>query len=87
MGGYGSDYSANFIKMLGVFEVLGGIGLVLPRLTGILPWLTPLAAVGLAIIMLGAVNTRYKRGENQFVIGTAVFFLLCIFVAYGRFFL
>ena len=87
MGGYGSDYSAGFIKMLGSFEVLGAIGLILPWLTGILPWLTPLAAVGLAIIMLGAINARYKRGETQFAIGTVVFFLMCAFVAYGRYFL
>ncbi|MCA9929089.1 MAG: DoxX family protein, partial [Anaerolineales bacterium] len=63
------------------------IGLILPWLTGILPWLTPLAAVGLAIIMLGATNARLKRGETQFAIGTVVFFLMCAFVAYGRYFL
>lgn len=87
MGGYALDYSANFIRMLGVFEVLGGLGLILPWLTGILPWLTPLAAAGLAIIMLGAVNARYKRGEMQMIGGVVVFFLLCVFVVYGRYFL
>lgn len=87
MGSYGLDYSANFLKMLGVLEVLGGIGLILPWLTGILPWLTALAAVGLAVIMLGAINVRYQKGETQLIGGTAVFFLLCAFVAYGRFFL
>jgi len=87
MGGYVLDYSARFLKMLGSFEVLGAIGLILPWLTGVLPWLTPLAAVGLAVIMLGAINVRYKRGETQFAGGTVVFFLLCVFVAYGRFFL
>ena len=87
MGGYGSDYSAGFLKMLGSFEALGAIGLILPWLTGILPWLTPLAAAGLAIIMLGAIYTRYKRDETQFAIGTTIFFLMCLFVAYGRYFL
>jgi len=87
MGGYALDYSARFLKMLGLLEVLGGIGLILPWLTGILPWLTPLAAAGLAVIMLGAIYVRYKKGETQYVIGTAIFFLMCIFVVYGRYFL
>ena len=87
MGGYGSDYSASFLKMIGSFEALGAIGLILPWLTDILPWLTPLAAVGLAVIMIGATNERYKKGESQMAIGTIVFFLMCVFVAYGRFFL
>ena len=87
MGGYGSDYSAGFLNLLGLLEVLGAIGLILPWLTGILPWLTPLAAAGLAAIMLGAIYVRYKRGETQLAVGTTVFFLMCVFVAYGRFFL
>ena len=82
---YAEDYSANFLKMLGLFELLGGIGLILPWLTGILPWLTPLAAAGLAVIMVGATYTRIRRGENQMAVGTVVFFLLLVFVAYGRY--
>ena len=83
--GYATDYSAQFLRMLGILEVLGGIGVVLPHLTGILPWLTPAAAVGLAIIMLGATNVRLKRGEPQMAVGTVIFFLMAAFVAYGRF--
>lgn len=82
---YAEDFSPNFLKMLGLFELLGGIGLILPWLTGFLPWLTPLAAVGLAIIMIGATYTRFRRGENQMAVGTIVFLLLLIFIAYGRF--
>jgi hypothetical protein len=52
-----------------------------------LPWLTPLAAAGLAVLMLGAVYVRFKRGETQMAVGTFVFFLMCVFVAYGRYFL
>ena len=85
MGTYGKDYSANFIKILGAFEVLGAIGVVLPWLTGILPWLISFAAVGLGIIMLGATNVRYQKGETQLAVSTAVFFLMCAFVAYGRY--
>jgi uncharacterized membrane protein YphA (DoxX/SURF4 family) len=85
--GYAADYSPGFLKTLGGLEVLGGIGVVLPWLTGILPWLTPLAAAGLAIIMIGATYVRFKRGETSMAVGTIVFFLMAVFVAYGRSFL
>ena len=85
--GYAADYSPGFLKTLGVLEVLGGVGVVLPWLTGILPWLTPLAAAGLAIIMIGATYVRFKRGETSMAVGTIVFFLMAAFVAYGRSFL
>lgn len=84
---YAEDFSPGFLRTLGLLEVLGGIGVILPELTGILPWLTPLAAVGLALIMIGATYTRLRRGENQEAVGTIVFFLMAAFVAYGRFFL
>ena len=85
MGGYAKKYSANVLKLLGAVEVLGAIGLILPWLTGILPWLTPLAATGLALVMVGATYVRLTRKENQLAIGTIVFFLMSLFVAYGRF--
>jgi uncharacterized membrane protein YphA (DoxX/SURF4 family) len=82
---YAADFSPRFLKALGLLEILGAIGLILPELTGIMPWLTPLAAVGLAVIMVGATYVRWRRGENQEAVGTTVFFLLTAFVAYGRF--
>ena len=85
MGGYAKKYSANVLKLLGALEVLGAIGLILPWLTGILPWLTPLAATGLALVMVGATYVRLTRKETQLAIGTIVFFLMSLFVAYGRF--
>ena len=83
--GYAADYSAGFLRMLGVLEVLGGIGVVLPHATGILPWLTPVAAMGLAIIMGGAANVRLRRGERQMAITAVVFLLMAVFVVYGRY--
>ena len=72
------------LRFLGVVEVLGGLGLILPSLLRIRPGLTPLAAVGLLIIMIGAVVITLASG----VIGPAVFplvvGLLLAFVAYGR---
>lgn len=79
------DFSSSTVKFIGLLEVLGAIGLVAPMLTGILPWLTPLAAVGLALTMVGGTITHLRRGENQVIILNIVLFLLAAFVAYGRF--
>src|SRR3712207_9418373 len=53
-GGWVLDFSAGFVKALGAVEILGAVGLILPALLGIAPVLVPLAAVGLATIMVGA---------------------------------
>ncbi|WP_448256125.1 DoxX family protein [Microbacterium aurum] len=60
---YVEDFSAGTIKLIGALEVLGAIGLIVPLLTGIVPVLTPIAAIGLAIIMVGAVVTHIRRKE------------------------
>lgn len=80
------DFSQNQIRTIGILEVLGAIGLILPAVTGILPILTPLAAVGLVLTMLGAARTHMRRGENQMIMMNAVLLILAAFVAYGRFF-
>ncbi len=77
------DVSAGNIKLIGIVEVLGALGLVLPQLTGILPWLTPLAAVGLALTMVGAAVLHVRRSEP--VVPAIMLFLFAAFVAYGRF--
>lgn len=69
---------------IGVAEILGAIGLVLPALTGILPWLTPLAAVGLVIMMVLAAAFHARRGENQAIVVNTILLALAAFVAYGR---
>ena len=73
-----------FMRFIGVCEVLGAIGLILPRLLRIRPGLTPLAAVGLVIIMIGAtVVTATFIGIAQSLF-PAIVGLLAAFVAYGR---
>jgi len=73
-----------FVRFIGVAEVLGAVGLILPRLLGIRPGLTPLAAVGLVIIMIGAtVVTLAVVGVAPALIPLVVG-LLAAFVAYGR---
>lgn len=79
------DFSPNSIRAIGVVELLGALGLVLPALTGILPWLTPLAAAGLALTMIGAIVTHLRRGEYPNILINIVLLALAAFVAYGRF--
>jgi uncharacterized membrane protein YphA (DoxX/SURF4 family) len=79
------DFSESTVKLIGVAEILAGLGLILPAVTGIAPVLTPLAAVGLAIVMLGAIVVHARRKENSGILITAVLLLLAGIVAWGRF--
>jgi len=73
-----------FLRFIAVCEILGGLGLVLPWLLGIRPGLTPLAAAGLLIIMIGATALTLTTGDIVTAIFPLVVGLLCAFVAYGR---
>lgn len=73
-----------FLHFIGVCEVLGGFGLILPSLLRIEPKLTPLAAAGLAIITIGATVITIMGGMVAMAMFPLVTALLCIFVAYGR---
>ena len=74
------------LKLIGILEIMAGIGLILPQLTGILPWLTPLAAVGLVLTMIGAMILHVQRGDGpQPLVTNVIILLLAAFVAYGRF--
>lgn len=73
-----------FIHFIGVCEILGGLGLVLPWLLKIRPKLTPLAASLLAVIMLGATVITVAGGDVGSAIFPLVVGLLLVFIAYGR---
>jgi hypothetical protein len=73
-----------FVRFIGLAELLGGLGLVLPRLVRIRPGLTPLAAAGLAVIMIGAVGYTLVAGQVAAMLMPLVVGLLAAFVAYGR---
>ncbi len=83
--GWTEDYSAGQVKTIGTLEVLGAIGLILPAALGIAEVLTPLAAVGLALTMVGAAVVHAKRGERQMIPVNVVLGGLAIFVAVMRF--
>lgn len=73
------------VKLVGLVEVLGAIGLVLPAILDIAPVLVPLAAIGLALTMVGAVVVHLRDGEGFAAAMPAVVLgLLCVVVAWGR---
>lgn len=73
------------MRSIGVTELLGTIGLIVPATTGIAPLLTPIAATGLAITMVLAGALHIHRKEPSGLMATAVLFVLCVLVAWGRF--
>ncbi|MQA27339.1 MAG: DoxX family protein [Micromonosporaceae bacterium] len=82
---FAEDFSAGSLKAIGALEVLAAVGLVLPAALDIAPVLVPLAALGLVMIMVGAVITRIRRHEVKFMVADLVFLALAGFVAWGRF--
>jgi hypothetical protein len=80
-----TDYSAGMVKFIGISEFFGAAGLIIPMLTGIVPVLSPLAAIGLCIIMVLASFYHLRKGENKEVGINALLFFLAVFVAFGRF--
>lgn len=79
------DFCAGTVRFIGVVELLAAIGLVLPAATGIAPVLTPLAATGLAVVMLLAANTHRRRHETTAIVFNAALFVAAVVVAWGRF--
>jgi uncharacterized membrane protein YphA (DoxX/SURF4 family) len=73
-----------FLRFIGVAEILGAIGLILPGLLRIKPGLTPLSAVGLAVIMVGATVLTLTTSPVAMALMPFVVGILAIFVAYGR---
>jgi len=84
-GGWVLDFSAGFVKALGAVEILGAAGLILPALLDIAPVLVPLAALGLATIMVGAALVTYRRQEFKHVLLNLIYLALIAFVVWGRF--
>jgi hypothetical protein len=79
------DVSIGTLRFIGVAEFLGAVGLILPAATGIVPILTPTAAVALAVVMVLAAVTHGRRREPSGIVVNAVLFVLLAVVAWGRF--
>ena len=73
------------IKGIGLLEVLAALGLVLPALLDVAPMLVHVAAVGVALLMLGAAATHLRRGEGKLVPVNVVLLAIAVFIAIERF--
>jgi putative oxidoreductase len=81
---YSGGLSLSLVRFISVAEILGGLGLILPMLTGIAPALTIAAAVGLVLIMILAAIFHASRGEFFRVPANVVLAILAVVIAYGR---
>jgi hypothetical protein len=84
-GGWAEDFSAGAIKAIGALEVLAAAGLILPAALDIAPVLVPLAAVGLVLLMVGAIITHLRRQEAKVIVVNFAYIALAGFVVWGRF--
>ena len=83
--GWVEDFSDATVRTIGALELLGGLGLLLPAVTGVATVLIPLAAAAMAVLMVGAAATHRRRGELPLVGFNAVLLLLAVVVAWARF--
>ena len=83
--GFVEDVSLGTVKAIGALEVLAAVGLVLPAALGMVPVLVPLAAVGVVLLMVGAMVTHLRRHETQAIVVNLGLLALAAFVAWGRF--
>jgi uncharacterized membrane protein YphA (DoxX/SURF4 family) len=83
--GWVEDFGAGAVKAIGALEVLAAVGLILPAALGIAPVLVPLAAVGLVVLMAGAIITHLRRHEAQVIASPVALLALAVLVAWGRF--
>jgi uncharacterized membrane protein len=73
------------VRLIGVLEILGALGLILPAVTHILPWLTLVAAIGLVLTMIGAIIVHFWMKEISRSLAPLVLLVLALIIVYGRF--
>ena len=82
--GWVEDFSAGSVRAIGILEVLGAVGLILPAVLDIAPVMVPVTAVCWALLMVGAMIVHGRLGQFTFVMLNSVYLALAAFVAWGR---
>jgi hypothetical protein len=82
---WSKEFKPEHIKLIGLFEVSGGVSLIVPLFLPSLAMLTPLVAIGIALYMAGAMATHLHRSEYPHMVGNLMLFLVpALFIAYGK---
>jgi DoxX-like family len=84
-GEWTRDFSPGALRAIGVLELLGAVGLILPAVLNIAPILVPIAATGGVLLFIGAARMRFRRGERATIAVDLFYLALAAFVAVGRF--
>ena len=82
--GWTENFAPAVLKCIGLAEVAGAAGLILPGAFDVATWLVPTAAIGLAVVMAGAVITHLRRREYPNMVVNLVLLALAVFVAIER---
>ncbi|QHW32848.1 DoxX family protein [Paenibacillus rhizovicinus] len=78
------DFSKGTVLFIGLTELLAGIGFILPVALGVLPWLTGVAGIGIAVIMVLAALYHARKNENGGIVMNVVLLAISVFIAIGR---
>ena len=81
---WANDFKPQHIRLIGVLEVCAVVGMIVPLFLHSLTMLMPLVAVGMALVMSGAMATHLRRSEYLNMGGNSMWLTLALFVAYGR---
>lgn len=82
--GWANDFKPWHVKLIGLLEVCAAVGMIVPLFLPTLTLLTPLAAVGLALIMAGAMATHLRRAEYPNMVGNLIWLGLALFFTYSK---
>jgi hypothetical protein len=82
--GWANDFKPEHVRLIGVLEVCAGVGMIVSLLLGSLTMLAPLAAVGIALVMAGAMATHLRRAEYVVMAGNLIWLGLALFFAYSK---
>ncbi len=78
------SYDELTVRIIGLAELLGAVGLILPSMFRIWPVLTPISSAGLGVVMILATKFHLSHGEP--ILSSVLFLGLCVFICWGRFF-